>query len=67
MSHKIYSMELHQVIEINMDYKTESGYDSKPMEVMRVPGGWIYGVGTENSVLVPYSADMKDIMDGVAI
>lgn len=67
MSHKIYSMKLHQVIVINMDYISESGYNSRRMEVMRVAGGWLYDVNSPSCRFVPYCNDMKDPMDGVEI
>jgi len=63
--HKIYNMDLHQVIEIGMDYRHESGYDRAPLEVMRVAGGWIYGIRTANPVFVPYSEEKKNHMEGV--
>jgi len=53
--HNIYDMLLHQVITINMDYIGSSGYHGEPIEVMRVPGGWLYNVHTEHQVFVPYS------------
>lgn len=59
-THKIFNMELHQVIEVGMDYRNESGYEREPLEVMRVPGGWIYGVGTQNPVFVPISGEFGE-------
>ena len=58
--HKIFNMKLHEVIEIGMDYSNESGYERTPLNVMRVPGGWVYGVGTGKPVFVPISEEFAE-------
>lgn len=59
MTHKIYDMNLHQVINANMDYIEFSGYESVPMEIMRVPGGWLYMLLGKQPIFVAFSNEFQ--------
>jgi len=49
----IYSMKLHEVIEIKKPYGCGS------FDVIRVPGGWIYFTDSQNRIFVPYSNEFN--------
>lgn len=52
MDKSIYDLEFEEVLTITL-------YDDQQVDILRVPGGWIYNYMGGNSVFVPYDSEFK--------
>ena len=58
----IYDLKIHETLDVHVGYKFyhhETGIDEakKYIKVMRVEGGWIYGVDTQTPSFVPQASE----------
>ena len=48
MDTPIYNLELHEAVSVIID-------NTKQIDILRVPGGWIYNYKDGNDIFVPYN------------
>ena len=58
MNRDIYSMYLHEVMEVKI-YDADGEEDT--IGVLRVPGGWVYGFDMSEPFFVPLSDEFKTL------